>query len=182
MMRPAAVVFLSLLVFAGGARAAGNSRPSAGVVVPAEWAGIWTSVDSVYNCATGALVKVVERTDTLCTGQDVPQDPNAPSYIQFPPATCSGSADATHILEHCDGFGGLCGEACFVDDTLDVAATRTGDSAFWSWLTRAVSTCHAEICDLCVLTHRHATRVAPGPCGPVPTQSESWGKLKAGYR
>jgi len=124
----------------------------------------------------------VERTDTLCAGQDVPHDPNAPTYIHFAPATCSGSADATHIQEHCAAGGGLCGEACFVDDTLDLDATRSGDAAFWSWTTQAISSCHASICDLCVLTHRHATRVAPGPCGPVPTQSESWGKLKARYR
>ncbi|HEV8479652.1 MAG TPA: hypothetical protein VGR66_02565 [Candidatus Eisenbacteria bacterium] len=179
MGRLATVVFLSLLVFAGSARATGNPRPSAGVTVPAEWAGIWTSVDSVYDCATGSLLKVVELTDTLCAGEDVPDDPNAPSYFVF--NTCTGSADATHIQEQCTANGGLCGEACTVADTLDVDATRQSDFAFWSWTTRAVSTCHVSICDFCMLTHRRSLRIAPGPCGVVPTQVESWGKLKAHY-
>jgi len=178
MIRWAAVVFLSLLAFAGSARAAANPRPSAGVSVPAEWAGIWTSVDSVYNCATQALVKVVAVTDTLCAGENVPDDPNEPRHNPW--TTCTGSADGTAIHEHCSSDA-LCGEACFVSFTGDLDAARTGDSAFWSWLTQSVSSCHSSLCDWCTLTHRHATRVAPGPCGPVPTQSESWGKLKARY-
>ena len=182
MNRLAAVVFLSLLVFAGSARAAGNPRPSAGVTVPPEWAGIWTSVDSVYNCASGALLKVVELTDTLCAGQDLPADPNVPSYLSIPPSTCPGSADATHIQVHCQVGGGLCGEACWVTDMLDLDATRQSDFAFWSWTTQSISSCHASICDLCVLTHRRSLRIAPPPCGIVPTQPESWGELKARYR
>lgn len=151
------------------------------MTVPAEWAGTWTTVDSVYDCRTNALVKVVEVTDTLCAGEDLPRDPYVPSYASVPPSSCPGSADATHIHVHCEGGGGLCGEACFITAIFDLDATRSGDSAYWAWLTQWVSSCHSSLCDLCVLTHRHATRVAPGPCAPVPTQPESWGNLKARY-
>lgn len=179
MSRLAVPLLVALLMSAGSARAAGNPRPGTGVAVPGEWSGIWTSVDSVYDCTTQALIKVVPRTDTLCAGENVPSDPNAPPYNW---TTCSGSADATHIQEHCTADGGLCGEACFVNDMLDLDATRTGDAAFWSWTTKTVSSCHFSFCDTCILTRSHATRVAPGPCGPVPTAPVTWGNLKVLYR
>src|SRR5262249_27105222 len=98
------------------------SYASGGAPVPPEWVGIWTSVDSIYDCTTGALMKVVERTDTLCAGQEIGDDPNAPPHLS---ATCSGSADAGHIQVHC-GASGLCGEACTFDYTSDLDETRTG--------------------------------------------------------
>ena len=172
-------VFCGVLLVGTAHAAPSLPRPAAGVPLPPEWQGVWASVDSVYAC-DGSLINVVARLDTLCAGAEVPRDPNVPPYIQ---GTCgSGSADATHIQEHCSQGAGLCGEACFITNMVDLDATRSGDSAFWSWLTQEVSSCHATICDFCMLTHRHATRVAPGPCGPVPTESSTWGKVRASYR
>jgi len=154
------------------------SYAGGGAPVPPEWVGIWTSVDSIYDCTTGALAKVVERTDTLCAGQEIGDDPNAPPHLS---TTCSGSADAGHIQVHC-GASGLCGEACTFDYTSDLDETRTGDTAFGERTTKSVSSCGSTICEWCLFTRTHSTRVGPGPCGPVPATPATWGKLKAGYR
>jgi hypothetical protein len=174
-------VFCAVFLVSTAHAATSLPRPDAGIPLPPEWQGVWVSVDSVYSCTDGSLIKVVVRLDTLCAGQDVSQDPNAPEHVRWD--TCSGSADATQIHEHCSSAGSaLCGEACVVNFTEDLDATRTGDTAHWVSLTQAVSTCQATICEWCTLTHRHATRVAPGPCGPVPTQPSTWGRVRATYR
>src|SRR5215470_8114105 len=122
------------LALAGPVSAGASSpRPNAGIALPADWQGVWVDVDSVYDCNTGALIKVTTQQDTLCAGQEVGVDPDAPPPPLIAPVPCSGTADAVHIQTHC-AAGGLCGEACIYDYTGDLDATRSGETAFWFWM------------------------------------------------
>jgi hypothetical protein len=168
------------LLLAGTVWAGDLPRTSAGTPLPPEWEGIWSDVDSVYDCGTQALIKVVSRTDTLCAGEEVGDDPEAPPH--FPSVTCSGSGDATHLQAHCTA-GGLCGEACTLEYTSDLDATRSGETAFWLWTTSFQS--NVPIFNSCSLTRRHGTRLQAGPlalCSAVPTKPSTWGNLRARYR
>jgi hypothetical protein len=171
------VLLLCCLALAGP-----GSASAAGTPLPADWQGVWVDVDSVYDCSTNALIKVTTQQDTLCAGQDVGVDPDAPPPPLIAPVPCSGTADATHIQTHC-AASGLCGEACIYDYASDLDATRSGDTAFWFWVTTFHSNALPPF-DFCTWTRRHGTRVlaGPGACGAVPTQPSTWGNLRARYR
>lgn len=156
------------------------SASAEGIPLPPEWEGIWSNIDSVYDCNTLALTKVVSQNDTLCAGELVGDDPHIDP--PFGGVTCSGTGDATHLQSHC-AVSGLCGEACGLDYTSDLDATRSAETAFWLWTTKFQSTIPTY--DKCSLTRRHGTRIQAGPlavCGSVPSKPLSWGGVKAHYR
>lgn len=156
------------------------SASAEGIPLPPEWEGIWSDVDSVYDCTTQALIKVVSQNDTLCADEQVGDDPHIPP--PFGGVTCAGTGNATELQSHC-AVSGLCGEACGLDYTSDLDAVRTGEAAFWLWTTKFVSNFPSH--NSCSLTRRHGTRIQAGPlavCTSVPTKPSTWGNLRARYR
>ena len=65
-------------------RVAGGTAP-----IPAEWAGVWSNVDSLYDC-NGNFPQTFSSVDTLCTGQTVEPDPD-PEFTY----DCSGTVTAS---------------------------------------------------------------------------------------
>mgnify|MGYP003693750005 CR=1 FL=1 len=82
-----AVAHPATLGFESLARAA-----MASVIVPPEWDGVWTVVDSVYHCE-GGFITTGAGTDSICEGKDF-------SLVRGSIAlTCAGTADATTLDE-----------------------------------------------------------------------------------
>lgn len=150
--------------------------------VPPEWAGVWTTQDSIYDCTTG-FMSSSSGTDTLCAGQVLTQSvPNSP--IVF---TCTGTSDATTYHLECNG------SVEFIPDCMTVMqivtdGTRTSESY------RTVSTITttysgtATGCDLipgsCLRIVSYGTRTGPAPAAycTTPARRTTWGQLKVSYR
>ncbi|HEV8481176.1 MAG TPA: hypothetical protein VGR66_10320 [Candidatus Eisenbacteria bacterium] len=153
---------------------------SASVPVPAEWAGVWTTVDTSYDCVTLAFKNTNTQTDTVCVGQEVGDPGTLPYNI-----TCTGSANATTVHMHCTGSGELI-PGCTVDIDIVTDGTVSGDSYYMvttSSFTYTGAGC-LGIPDQCLVLHSHGTRIASAPpayCA-TPTQPSTWGGLKAHYR
>ncbi len=185
------LAFCALTLLTGNASAAkpasgikqlfGIAGASATIVIPQEWGGIWTSVDSTYDCG-GPLQFVDGSVDTLCAGAVI-VDP-----VTFPISyTCTGSADATTVDVTCSGATEIIPD-CMATYTLTLHGTRSGDSYF---MVSTMSTSYsgsAEGCDLipddCVQTNSHGTRTGPAPIEycQTPALPSSWGELKVRYR
>ena len=69
------------------------------IVVPPEWAGIWSTVDSTSDCA-GGPVEVSALEDTICGGEAVTPPEDGPYEI-----TCTGTVDGSTIDVTCTGGG-----------------------------------------------------------------------------
>jgi len=185
-------VLLFVLTLLPGSATAG--RPAAGIrqlfgiaagtgaiIVPQEWGGIWTSVDSTYDC-TGGFQFVDGSADTLCPGAVI-VDP-----VVFPISyTCTGSADATTVTVNCSGSTEIAPD-CMATYTLTLQGTRTGDTSF---MVSTMSTTYSgtgEFCDFipdeCVQTNSHGTRTGPAPSEycQTPALPKSWGEVKVRYR
>jgi hypothetical protein len=151
------------------------------IVIPQEWGGIWTSVDSTYDC-TGAFQFVDGSADTLCPGAVV-VDPGL-----FPITyDCTGNADATTVNVECSGSAELMPD-CMATYTYSMHGTRSGDSYF---MVSSISTSYsgtAKGCDLvpssCTQFNSHGTRTGPAPIEycQTPALPSSWGELKVRYR
>src|SRR5262245_27949683 len=84
-----ALLALSLCILsASSAQAAGENKSlnflqilTSGVPVPAEWAGVWSTNDTTYDCNTLAIKNTNSPTDTLCVGQEVGAPGNSPFTI-----------------------------------------------------------------------------------------------------
>ena len=66
-----------------------------GFTVPAEWAGVWTSIDTTYMCPN-IFQSTSTSTDTLCVGQVLDE---------YPDGTCTGTSDLNTIDETCTASG-----------------------------------------------------------------------------
>ncbi|MGH3054199.1 MAG: hypothetical protein ACRDL7_04380, partial [Gaiellaceae bacterium] len=74
------LVLMASMVLAGIAHAAPTSPTSrqlasivrATFVVPVEWDGVWTTLDSTYDCS-GVFLNTSTSSDTICGGQDYNQ-------------------------------------------------------------------------------------------------------------
>jgi len=165
-----------LPTFGGRHILAGGSDP-----VPPEWAGIWTTVDSIYNCS-GGLLSTSTSTDTLCAGQVF--DPETGSECPF---ECTGSANSTSVNMHCTGACEFFPD-CTGTFTTDFIGTRTGDS-YSSVITMNVTfSGTGKGCDLlppnCTQINSHGTRIGPAPekyCS-TPAETMTWGRVKSQYR
>ena len=150
--------------------------------VPPEWAGVWTTVDSIYDCA-GVFQSTSTSTDTLCAGQTFDPDSSA---VQCP-ITCSGTANSTSVNMQCTGTCEVF-ENCAATFTSDFVGTRTADSYF-SVITMNTSFAGTgEGCDVfpdqCMQINSHGTRVGPAPepyCS-TPAEPATWGRIKSRYR
>ena len=149
------------------------------ITIPPEWAGTWSSTDSVYDC-NGVLQSVSTSLDTLCAG--VRFDFQSDSTI-----SCSGSATATTFEEHCTGTGDA-GPDCQYTLTLDAHGTRNGDSFFsvnvFQFQFSGTGPGCDQIPDQCTQTNSHSTRTGPAPAEycATPVRSTTWGKVKSQYR
>jgi hypothetical protein len=150
--------------------------------VPAEWAGVWTTQDSIYDCTTG-FMSSSSGADTLCTGQALTQSvPNSP--IVF---TCTGTSDATTYHLECNGSVEFFPD-CQTVMQIVTDGTRTSESY------RTVSTITttysgtATGCDLipgsCLRIVAYGTRTGPAPADycTTPAKRTTWGQLKVSYR
>lgn len=151
------------------------------VVIPQEWGGIWTSVDSTYGCL-GDLQFVDGAVDTLCPGVVI-FDPGV-----FPVTyDCTGSADATTVSLTCSGSAELF-EGCTANYSYSMQGTRSGDSYVIVTNILTTYTGTAEGCNLvpdeCMQVNSRGTRTGPVPVEycETPALPASWGQLKVRYR
>ena len=150
----------------------------ASVIVPPEWDGVWTVVDSVYHCE-GGFITTGAGTDSICEGKDF-------SLVRGSIAlTCAGTADATTLDETCTGSGPD-GTDCIVSETVAIHGTHTDDSYFLVFtfnFTWTGTGCGGAI-PQCIQENRYGTRTggAPADFCATPTKPSSWGRIKARYR
>lgn len=151
------------------------------VTIPPEWDGIWSTVDSTYDCA-GPLQGVAAGEDTLCSGQIVFGDPGGGLEL-----TCTGFANATVIDASCSGTMELFPD-CQVTYSVELDAVRTGDDFVATIVTRWTYDGTGEGCDFLpdectrVVSRGHRTAPAPLEYCQTPARGETWGRLKLRYR
>lgn len=149
--------------------------------VPPEWAGIWTVIDSVYDCS-GNLTSTSTSTDTLCAGQVF--DPGTQADCPF---TCTGTANATSLVMHCTGSCELFPD-CTANFDTDFIGTRSGDSYFSVVTMNVTFTGTGKGCESvppnCTQINSHGTRIAPEPAAycASPAEGSTWGRVKSRYR
>jgi len=186
MKRGYAFLALCLLLFVPGSARADRAPAfrdvlrSASVPVPAEWAGVWTTVDTSYDCVTLAFKNTNTSTDTVCVGQEVGDPGTLPFNI-----TCTGSANSTTVHMHCTGSGEII-PGCTVD--IDIVTDGTVSGGSYSMVTTSNFTYSGASClgipNSCQVLHSHGTRIAAAPAAycATPAQPSTWGGLKAHYR
>jgi len=149
-----------------------------GITVPPEWAGIWQSTDTTYDC-NGVFMNTTSSLDTLCTGQTFEDDD--------PTISCTGSVDANTYTQHCTGSSEFIPDCTATFDIL-THGTRSGDSFFSVTVFQTTYAGTGEGCDLiqdfCQQFNSHSTRIAPAPAEycATPVEGMSWGKVKSLYR
>jgi hypothetical protein len=174
-----ALVLASALLFAGSASAyhtpAGTIHGD--VVIPPEWAGIWQTSDSTYDC-NGVLQGVSSGVDTLCAGT---------RFDTTSTISCTGSATSTTFNQHCTGSGEVFTDCNYTIDVL-THGTRSGDTFFSVSVFQSTYAGTGKGCDFfpdqCQQINTHSTRTGPAPAAycASPAAPTSWGKVKASYR
>ena len=160
---------------------AGLPRLQGNFVIPPEWAGIWTSVDSTYDC-TGVLQGVDAGLDTLCAGKAILTDGASPYALQ-----CSGTADATTVDMRCLYSEEVVTD-CNLTFTIVMQGTRTGESYVFTSTVSTIYAGTAKVCDffpdLCQRTVSRGTRIAGEPTAycATPADETTWGRVKSRYR
>jgi len=150
------------------------------VPVPVEWSGVWTTVDTSYDCVTLAFKNTSTQTDTVCVGQEIGDPGTLPFNI-----TCTGSANSTTVHMHCTGSGEII-PGCTVD--IDIVTDGTVSGGSYDMVTTSNFTYTGAGClgipNQCQVIHSHGTRIASAPTAycATPTQPSTWGGLKAHYR
>lgn len=159
----------------------GIAAAASDVVIPQEWGGIWTSVDSTYGCL-GDLQFVDGAVDTLCPGAMI-LDPGV-----FPVTyDCTGSADASTVSVTCSGSAEVF-PGCVATYSYSMQGTRTGDSYLIVSNILTTYSGSAEGCNLipddCMQINSRGTRTGPVPTEycETPALPASWGQLKVRYR
>lgn len=150
------------------------------VVVPQDWDGIWTTVDTVYVCPT-TFQSTSPGADTLCGGKDY--STAAPgSDIVF---VCTGTADATTFDITCTGSGNVFPD-CDADYNVVTHGTRTNDTFFTVSTINVTYTGTACVFGgSCIQINTHGTRTGSttlADCAVTPTKRATWGQLKTIYR
>ena len=176
-----ALVLGSALLLAGSASARPFFRPGnvplGEIVVPPEWAGIWSYSDTTYNCQ-GQVVGTNSGLDTLCAGVRFDTDPSV---------SCTGSADGNSYQQHCTSSGEVFPDCNYTID-VQTHGTRTGDSFFSVTVFTATYSGTGKGCDQfpdqCQQINSRATRIgeAPAKYCATPAEQTTWGQLKSLYR
>lgn len=152
------------------------------IVLPVEWDGVWTTVDSTYDCS-GAFQNTDASADTLCGGKDyLSGGPDPDLWFD-----CTGTATATTIDVTCTGSQEVFPN-CLASYTVTTHGTRSGGTFFLVSTFSITYSGSGEGCEFltpyCEQTNSHGTRTGPAPteyCS-VPTHTPSWGALKIRYR
>jgi hypothetical protein len=154
------------------------ARPT--VVVPPEWSGVWMNVTNLYQCGGGLIFTGSER-DTLCTGQDISEQPPGVEVME----TCTGFADATTVDVTCSGSGEFF-PGCLISYVSEIDGTITGESYSIVVVTNSTFSGTVVGCgpDNCVRIEITGTRLEPEPAAycATPTLPSTWGRVKAQYR
>jgi hypothetical protein len=153
----------------------------AAVVVPVEWDGTWTTVDSVYTCPA-VLQSTGTSTDTICGGKNYAPDTQGLPITY----TCSGTATATTLDLTCTASEGVA--LCTANYTTVLHGTRTGDSYHIVVTLNLTYSGTAPECNLlpptCIQVDSWGTRTGPAPSDfcATSTRKSTWGRLKTVYR
>ena len=152
-------------------------RSAGGPVVPAAWAGVWATTDSVHLCSDPTILFTDSGLDTLCTGDPI-QDEQGGITL-----SCSGTVDDTSVDITCTGSEEL-SPGCTVNYETTIVATRNGDSYSGALTVNATFT--PPLCDgspdICIVTESTGTRVGPEPPDCLsPVEEGTWGRVKAAY-
>lgn len=157
-------------------RLAGGTEP-----IPAEWSGIWSTVDSLYDC-TGNLQSTSSSLDTLCTGQIV--EPEEDPSFEY---DCTGTTTPTTVNMTCTGQFEVVKD-CFADYVVTIVGTRTNDTYFMVTTITTTFSGTGEGCDFfpdqCMQFNSHGTKIAPEPAAycATPVEETTWGQVKSLYR
>jgi hypothetical protein len=147
------------------------------ITIPPEWAGIWQSTDSTYDC-TGAFTGTTSSLDTLCAGVVLESDTTF---------SCTGGIDANTYFQHCTGSGEIFTDCNYTFD-VNSHGTRSGESFFSVSVFTTTYSGTGKGCDFftdsCDQTNTHSTRIGPAPSAycATPVVGTSWGKVKSQYR
>ncbi len=152
------------------------------IVVPAQWDGIWTTLDSTYTCE-GAFDETSTGSDTICGGKDYDYGAADTGFT----LNCTGSATATTFDMTCSGSGNVFTD-CDANYQMVVHGTLSGSSyhvvSTFSISYVGTGTGCEFLPATCFQTNSWGTRVAPAPpsyCA-TPVRSSTWGQLKSIYR
>lgn len=186
---PHLVLVAALCLASSGSAQAAAPRPSviarvarAQVVVPLDWDGTWTTLDTTYTCA-GAFQSTEAGVDTICGGKDYAPDSQG-SGVQM---NCTGSASATTFDQTCTATFPVFTD-CDAHYVIEMHGTRTGDSYVMVTTTNVSYSGTGEGCSLlppsCTQVNSWGTRTGPAPplyCS-TPARPTTWGRLKTIYR
>lgn len=179
-----AFLFAPVLVAPAGAGVhLGGGRPGlfAGDTIPPEWAGIWTFIDSTYDCG-GELLSTDAGTDTLCAGQPILVDDASPYQLD-----CNGSTTATTADVTCTYSAEIFPD-CMGSITVEFHAVRTSNTYVATGTTSQQYAGTGEGCDFfpdsCTRTVTYGTRIAGEPTAycATPAEPATWGRVKSRYR
>jgi hypothetical protein len=152
------------------------------LVVPAEWDGIYTTVDSTYTCE-GVFQSTSAGTDTICGGKDYSSGDTGGSIT----LQCTGNATATTFDQTCTGSETVITD-CDAVFTIVSHGTRTTDAYH---IVTTVSVTYVGTgtgCEFlpssCTQYDTWGTRTGPAPVDYclTPTKPSSWGEVKTRYR
>src|SRR5205085_10531495 len=132
MRRSATLVLGALFLLVGPAYASPRNSSidallrsiPATIKVPPEWDGVWTEVDTVYDC-NGVFQSTSAPTDTICGGQIF--NTAVPGFSIT--LDCNGTGDATSFDITCTGTGNVAAD-CDANFNIHTHGTRTGDTFF----------------------------------------------------
>ena len=148
------------------------------VIVPAQWDGIYSVVDTMYDC-TGAEQFAEASTDTICGGKDY-------EFESVSGITCSGTADASSFDATCSGstdvFTGCTANYAFVVHSTLASGTFHTVGTMNITYTGSAPGCSAFPAT-CTQTDSWGTRTGPAPvpyCATA-TVPGTWGQLKIRY-
>ena len=152
------------------------------LVVPAEWDGIYTTLDSTYTCA-GVFQSTSTDADTICGGKDYSTgDPGGGITFQ-----CTGSATATTFDQTCTGSVDVVTD-CVMNFTIVSHGTRSTGSYRIVTTISVTYVGTAPECSIlppsCDQYNTWGTRTGPAPADYCLTSVKpaSWGELKVRYR
>ena len=153
------------------------------IVVPAEWSGIWSYTDSVYDCS-GVFQSLDSGLDTLCTGLSYDPAPDSPYPARLHrirdldhrrPALHVQRPDRGHRMHghlHVRLRRNPLGRHVR-DHQHDVDRHRRNGASECSFFP-----------DQCTRTVSRATRIAAEPTAycATPVEPTTWGRVKSQYR
>jgi len=191
-MRSATLLAAAAAVLALGAASAGHAQDTssllritriarASIVVPQDWDGIWSTVDTSYTCA-GGFQSTSTYEDTLCGGKDF----NAGSGdVHF---ECTGTGTSTTFDAVCSGSNEVL-TGCTATYTIHIHATRSGDTNHIVDVVNVDYSGTSIECSylqpMCTQVDSWGTRTGAAPvayCTTTPTRTATWGQVRIHYR